>query len=218
VLFKNVELSTIPQYTSLKLEEKESTTEAKKRFPFKALACGLIVLAFVVGMLAFTSLLFAPSDNPEATYHNLYGSTPLEGGNYSFSPPISMYRAVDIALASDGWNQSSLQNMTVHASLEKMVFYTNGSALLEYADKENVTLTGYPSASNPSIGTMSGFETLGEVTVPVDNYQPQFYDQVTVRYIWSITVMQNGGSSIPPPGISFVDASSGELVPVGLLI
>lgn len=190
--------------------------EKQPQFPLKAVTCLLIALVALTSLFLYVNS--TASINYEATYHNLYGVTPVAGGNYSFSPPISKYQAIDIALASDGWNQSSLENMTVHATLEKMVFYTNGSALLDYADKENVTLTGYPSASDPSIGTMTGFESLGEVTAPIDNYQPQFYDQVTVRYIWSITVTQNGGSTIPPAGLSFVDASSGEIVPVGILI
>jgi hypothetical protein len=185
--------------------------EKEPKFPLKAVTCGLIAL------IAVTSLFFyvnsTAAENYEATYHNLYGVTPVAGGNYSFSPPISMYHAIDIALASDGWNQSSLQNMTVYASLQKMLLYTNGSALLEYAKKANVTLTANPDPNSPLIGETSGIEYLGEVTTPVDNYQPQFFGQVTVRYIWSLAIKENGVIQVPPPGVYFVDAATGEIVP-----
>ncbi len=192
-------------------------TEKEPQFPLKAVTCLLIAL------VAFTSLfLYVDSTaqgNYEAVYHNLYGSTPVTGGNYSFSPPILKYHAIDIALASDGWNQSSLQNMTVHATLQKMLFFTNGSALLEYAEKENVSLMAFPNPNLPNLSDMSGIELLGEVTESVDSYRPQFYGQVTIRYIWGIVITQNiDGFQIPPPGMYYVDASSGEIVPHGILI
>lgn len=190
--------------------------EKEPKFPLKAVTCGLIAI------VALTSVFFyvnsTASGNYEATYHNLYGVTPVTGGNYSFSPPISKYHAIDVALASDGWNQSTLQNMTVHATLQKMLFYTNASALLEYAKKENVTLLVVPNINVPEVAASSGTEVLGEVTAPLDSYQPQIYGQVTIRYIWSITVTRNiAGVQIPPPGVYYVDASSGELVPTGHL-
>jgi hypothetical protein len=191
---------------------------AKKepQFPLKAVTCLLIALVALTSLFLYVNS--NASGNYEATYHNLYGATPVAGGNYSFSPPISMYHAIDIALASDGWNQSSLQNMTVHASLYKNLFYTNGSALLEYADNANITLTVLPNRDLPNLSDMRGVEDLGEVTAPVDNYQPQIYNQVTIRYIWSIVITQNrDGIQIPPPGLYYVDAATGELVPTGHL-
>jgi hypothetical protein len=104
--------------------------------------------------------------------------------------------------------------MTVHVSLNKMIFYTNTSALLQYEKTANITLNFHPAPSSISmIG--SGGITLGEVTEPVSDYQAQFLDQVTIRYLWSITITHNEGFSIPPPGLYFVDASSGEMVPIG---
>jgi hypothetical protein len=187
-------------------------TEKEPQFPLKAVTCGLIALVALTSLFLYVNS--TASENYEATYHNLYGSTPVAGGNYSFSPPISKYHAIDIALASDGWNQSTLENMTVHVSLNKMIFYTNTSALLQYEKTANITLNFHPAPSSISmIG--SGGITLGEVTEPVSDYQAQFLDQVTIRYLWSITITHNEGFSIPPPGLYFVDASSGEMVPIG---
>jgi hypothetical protein len=193
--------------------------EKEPQFPLKAVTCLLIALVALTSLFLYVTS--TASANYEATYHNLYGVTPVAGGNYSFSPPISKYRAIDIALASDGWSQNSLQNMTVYGTLQKMLFFTNGSALLEYAEKENVTLMAHPNPNLPEVDTMTGITVLGEVTAPVDSYQPQYYSQgqVVVRYIWSIVVAEtNGGNCIPPPGLCYVDASSGEIVPHGILI
>jgi hypothetical protein len=190
--------------------------EKEIQFPLKAVTCGIIALVALTSLFLYVNS--TASGNYEAAYHNLYGSTPVAGGNYSFSPPLSKYHAIDIALASDGWNQSSLQNMTVYATLQKMLFYTNASALLEYAENENVTLRVVPNVNVPEVAASSGTAVLGEVTVPVDNYQPQYYGQVTIRYIWSIVVTHsNGGGYLPPPGLCYVDASSGEIIPQGHL-
>jgi hypothetical protein len=191
--------------------------EKEPQFPLKAVTCGLIALVALTSLFLYVNS--TASGNYEAIYHNLYGATPVAGGNYSFSPPISKYHAIDIALASDGWNQNSLQNMTVYANLQKMLFYTNASALLEYAEKGNVTLLVVPNISVPEVAASSGIEFLSEVTAPVGNYQPQYYGQVTVRYIWSIVIANtNGTACIPPHGLCYVDASSGEVVPHGILI
>ena len=117
--------------------------EKEPQFPLKAVTCGLIALVILTSLFLYVNS--TASGNYEATYHNQYGSTPVTGGNYSFSPPISKYHAIDITLSSDGWNQSSLQNMTVHASLKKMIFYTNTCALLQYEKTENITLNFHPS-------------------------------------------------------------------------
>lgn len=218
-LFKTVELSKHPDNQAVagtKQRRKDTMAEKEPQFPLKAVTCGLIALIALTSLFLYVNS--TASRNYEATYHNLYGSTPVAGGNYSFSPPISKYHAIDIALASDGWNQSSLQNMTVYAKLQKMLFFTNGSALLQYAEKENVTLMVLPNPNLPNLSDMSGIENLGEVTAPVDNYKPQYNGQVIIRYIWNIVVTQSdGGICIPPPGLCYVDASSGEIVPHGML-
>lgn len=192
-------------------------TEQKRAFLRTILAYTLIAIAVVSSIFAYFSIsgFAAENNSPKAKYHRLFGSTLIVGWNYSFSPPISMYQAVNIALQSDEWKASSLENMTVHVSLDYYIFYTNVTALYQLASKDNLTLTGYP---NPDL-SMTGSELIHEVTAPVDNYQPQFFNGVTGRYIWTIAVQHtSGGISIPPPGYYLVDARTGELVPTGPLI
>ena len=78
------------------------------------------------------------------------------------------------------------------------------------------------SANN---GGGSGFESIGRVYQPVNNYSPRVEYNVTepgayppevgtmtYRYVWAILVQSSGTfSSIPAPGLYFVDASTGEL-------
>ena len=134
------------------------------------------------------------NNSAEDTYHRLFGSTPIVGGNYSFSPPVPMYRALNIALQSDGWNASSLENMTLYVSLNYDVFYTNVTALNQLAAKENLTLNGHPTDFNT---TVNGFELMHEVTAPVNDYQPQIYNGVSLRYIWTIAIEKDSGIYYP---------------------
>jgi hypothetical protein len=198
------------------LGEKD-VAEQKRNSRMPALACVLIAVVVVASLLAYFNFSGLASENgsPEGSYHRLFGSTPIVGGNYSFSPPVPMYRAIDIALESDGWNASSLENMTVHATLNYEIFYTNASALLSFAAKENLNLTAYP---NPNLNaTCSGIELIREITAPVDSYQPQFLNGLTCRYIWVVTVTESSGFiCIPPPGDYFVDAATSEVVPLGI--
>lgn len=179
-------------------------------------ACILVAVVFVSSLIGYSSFIGASSEkSPEATYHRLYGYTPVVGGNYSFTPPISLYRALNLALASDGWNQSSLTNMTIYTTLSYEVFYTNVTALNQIAAQENLTLIGHPTDFNQ---TVNGYESIHEVTAPVPNYQPQFYNGVSLRYIWSIAIEKDSGMTIPPWGYYMVDAATGELIPPGILI
>ncbi len=199
---------------------------AKSKVP--AVAYALIVVVIVAGFIGYnmTQLNFGKAGllvklglvktTPVTTYHDLFGSTPIVGGNYSFSPPVTMYRAVTIGLESDGWNASSLNNMTVHVSLNYYIFYTNVTALYQLISKDNITLTGLP---DPNLtGAASGFEIINAVTAPVDNYQPQIFNGVSCRYIWAIEVEQNSGMCMPPPGYYLVDAATAQLIPTGPLI
>jgi heme/copper-type cytochrome/quinol oxidase subunit 2 len=193
-------------------------TEQKRAFGYTMLVCLLIVVVVVAGLFAYVAISGLASENssPEADYRRLYGSTPIVGWNYSFSPPIPMYRAIIIGLQSDEWNASSLENMTVHVSLDYYVFYTNVSALYQLASQENLTLTGYP---NPDLNMTGGYgyELIHEVTAPVDDYRPQIFNGVSLRYVWSIVVQENSGMCIPPPGCYLVDAATAELIPTGPL-
>lgn len=193
-------------------------TEPKKKSLVPALACALIAVVVVASLFAYFSFSGLASENasPESTYHRLFGSASIVGGNYSFSPPVSKYRAVDIALESGGWGKSSLENMMVHATLSYEIFYTNASAMYQFVAKENLTLTVYPNPDLYMTGT--GTEIIREVTAPVDDYQPQILNGLTCRYIWTVAVQDSsGGISMPPPGYYLVDAATAELVPTGPL-
>jgi hypothetical protein len=125
-------------------------------------------------------------------YYDEFGNVSVEGRSYNFSPPVSMYRALRIALESDVWNASSLSNMTVHASLEYWEFWGNSSS--------------------------SGSGLLHYVTQPAKDYSSVQVNDTTYRHVWDIVVNSNaGGFSIPPPGLYWVDAATGEIVPHGPL-
>jgi hypothetical protein len=133
-------------------------------------------------------------------YYNEFGNVSLQSISYNFSPPVSMYRALKIALENGGWNTTSLENMTVSVSLDYYEFTT-----------ENTTL-----------GPSSGSEYLYSVTQPVNNYSAvtvsNTTNSTTYRYIWNIVVKQNSGIwSIPPPGLYWVDAATAEIIPTGPL-
>ena len=52
-----------------------------------------------------------------AAYYNEFGVIPTTNVNSSFSPPISMYQALQIALENEGWNKTSLNGKVVGAYL-----------------------------------------------------------------------------------------------------
>ena len=133
----------------------------------------------------------APSSD-EVAFRNEFGSVLVVAPSYDFSPPTTMYHAFKIALESDGWNATSLQNMTIRVSLDYMEF-TNSS-------------------------TSTGYQTISTVTQPPQSYADfQVNSTTTYRYIWDIVVNQNQGISIPPPGLYYVDAQTGDIIPHGLL-
>jgi hypothetical protein len=122
-------------------------------------------------------------------YYEEFGSVSVMSRSYNFSPPISMYDALRIALESGGWNASSLSNMGVRVSLCYMA---------------------YRSADNCSTY---------DVTQPAKDYSPVQVNGTTYRYVWSITVesLAAWGREFPPPGYYYVDAATGEIVPVEML-
>ena len=120
-----------------------------------------------------------------------FGSIKLVGYTHDASPPISMYQALKIALESDRWNTTNLQDMTVQISLYYGVFYQNQT------------------------GTGISLKPFTEVTQPVYDYSPVKQGDTTYRYVWEITVVPSGfnGLHITPYGLYFVDAQSGEIIP-----
>lgn len=191
-----------------------NVAEPTRKFLYTVIGYTLIAVIVIVSVFAYFNTTGAASKNnmSESMYHSLFGATPIAAGNYSFSPPVQMYRAVIIALENGGWNATSLQNMTVHVYLDYDEFYTNVSALYQLVSKDNVTLSGYP---NPDLNvTESGFGTIYEVTAPVDNYQPQIINGAALRYVWTIIVYNNSDIFTSSQGYYIVDAATAQLIPV----
>lgn len=91
-------------------------------------------------------------------YYDEFGNVSIVSRSYNFSPPVSMYRALRIALESGGWNASSLINMTVSTSLEYRELWGNFSS--------------------------GGSVFLRDVTQPAKDNSPVQVNDTTYRYIW----------------------------------
>ncbi len=184
--------------------------QLKTRPLLPALEFALIVVVVVAAALAFPNP--TTSNNQQVTYQRRYGAT-VAGGNYSFTPPITKYQAINTALASDNWTTSDLQKKTVYASLNRVLIYHNITVADEVAftTAHNITL-GLQVNSALNL-TFDGMQNLGEVTAQATNYQPVTDGNIYLRYIWSITVQKTEGITRPPLGYYMVDAATGELVP-----
>jgi hypothetical protein len=123
-------------------------------------------------------------------FNDEFGNVSLWFSSYNFSPPVSIYRALRIALESGGWNASSLSDKIALVSLA----YTESS----------------------SIGIR--YKWLYYVTQPAKDYSPVQVNGTTYRYVWSIMIRQNRypsgvtGIQITPFGFYYVDVSTGEIV------
>jgi DNA-binding HxlR family transcriptional regulator len=122
-----------------------------------------------------------------AAYFNEFGVIPTTNVNSSFSPPISMYQALLIALENEGWNKTSLTGMAVGAYL------MNGE-----------TETNTTSYFNTGV--------TGPVTNPPSNYSDVYGNGVIYMYIWEIIVNNATERINPPLGFSLIDASTGEIL------
>jgi hypothetical protein len=153
----------------------------------------IIAYSVALNVYFFTQYQTIVPSSDQVAFNSQFGSVLIVSPNYDFSPPITMYHALRIALESDDWNATSLQNMTVTVSLDYMEF-TNSS-------------------------TSSGFQVISTVTQPVRSYADvQVNSTTTYRYIWDIVVNRNQGISIPPIGLYYVDAQTGGIIPHGNLI
>jgi hypothetical protein len=104
------------------------------------------------------------------------------------SPPVSKLQAIDIALEHGRWNSSNLRGKVVTAGLWYMRFW---------AEDVSVVVVEVPH----------------EVEEPVSDYSPVVEGDVTYRYVWHVVVEKAGPiKGIPPPGLYYVDAATGEIV------
>jgi hypothetical protein len=173
-----------------------------------AVALGMVCIVLVAGLVA-TIIVYATtissfnsqlknlqkqvSASQNATDFNSFflefGNVSVQGPNLDFSPPVDMYRALTIALESDNWNASSLKDMTVYAYLQYWEFSSNEAVWLH------------------------------DVTQPAKDYAAVQVNGTTYRYIWDIEVEPSGNiREIPPPGLYWVDAATGEIIPHGMLV
>jgi len=150
--------------------------------------CVMIIVVVFFEFFVFITPTQQSNDPYSTQYYDEFNKTPTPTYNYPFSPPVSMYHALLIALESGGWNATSLQNMAISVELDFIAFGPNGWTLIY------------------------------RVTSPAVDWSPQQVNDTTYRYVWTIIVYYSGSAkSIPPSGYYYVDAATAELVPTGEL-
>ena len=121
-------------------------------------------------------------------YYSEFGVIPTTNANSSYSPPISMYEALLIALEADGLNKTSVSGMNIDARLTIMQTAINGSFT------SIMLLTNIPS-----------------------NYSAGIDNGVIYRYVWQIVVENSSqvenSTQIQIPMVSLIDASTGQIIP-----
>jgi hypothetical protein len=199
------------------------TTEKKMVSGNVAIVLGIICIVLVAGLVTTiaVSSLNSQSKNvqkqvkdPQNTadfnrFFLEFGNVSVQSPNLNFSPPVSMYRALLIALESGGWTTTSLKNMTINVRLDYCAFYNDFSSPSGWETLGNCTFR-----TNPPV---TGFDLIYPVTHPPADWSPQQINGITYRYVWTIIVEYSGSSGIPPPGYYYVDAATAELVPTGIL-
>jgi hypothetical protein len=152
----------------------------------------ILACSIAANVYFYTQYESVKPSTDEIAFISEFENVLLVSPNYDFSPPITMYHALKIALESDGWNATSLENKTVTVSLDYMEF-TNTS-------------------------TSTGFQTVMTVTQPPQSYADVFVNSTaTYRYIWDIEVNNNHGFFIPLLGLYYIDAQTGGIIPTGPL-
>jgi hypothetical protein len=180
-----------------------------KKTAILATACVIVVVVVFFQFIVFKTPVLQPK-NYSVAYYDEFDKTPTTLYNYSFSPPVSMYQALFIALESGGWTAESLKNMTLYVELDYDAFFENLSTPSGW-----ITLGNGTFRTNPPV---TGSARLYPVTQPPVDWSPQQIDNITYRYIWTIAVGGPGSlRSIPPAGYYYVDAATPELVPTGIL-
>ncbi len=158
----------------------------------KTLTIALIAVLALSG-LQVVLVLYIQHENDlltyqEQTFYNEFGLLPVSNFAYPFSPPISMYQALQIGLESEGWDKTSLAGMSVRADFV-------------YAFTETAYLSG-------------GTTIVRMVTTPPSNYSSTSEGLAgTYEYAWAITVKNATNPSNPPFGFTLVDAQAGSLLP-----
>jgi DNA-binding transcriptional ArsR family regulator len=152
--------------TSPKKEEKEKE-HGRFKIGLKPIAIFLMALLVVSSAVAvyeysqatFFKEKFAEADEAMA-YYTEFGLTPSTNTNSSFNPPVSMYKALQLALERYGFNETSVIGKNIDARLEIWQTTTNGTFISQS------TLTNIPS-----------------------DYSAVIENGVMSRYVWVITII-----------------------------
>jgi hypothetical protein len=116
-------------------------------------------------------------------YYSEFGIIPTTNTNSSYAPPISMYKALQIALEADGRNKTLLNGINIDARLTTIQTATNGT-----------------------------FSSISPLTnIPID-YSDVYGNGIIYQYVWEITV-SNASRPTYLRGFSFIDASTGQILP-----
>jgi len=175
-----------------------------------ATVCAMIIVVVFFQFIVFKPL--QPKDYYAAYYSEFNTAPPVF--NSPFSPPVSIYQALLIALNSRYWNGQSLKNMSVRVELDYYAYFKNLSTPSGWLKLGSATYR-----TNPPV---SGTTILYQVTQPPADWKPQQVNNITYRYVWTITVQyapyfDSAGVIIPslPCGWFQVDAATAELVEPG---
>lgn len=154
----------------------------------KSLAVALVIVLAV-------SVYLLTQDKPinhfyqETSFYLEFGIVPTSNFSYPFSPPISMYCALQIGLRNEGWNRISLIGKSV--TVDFVYAYTGGDAARGPVSGVEDTVASPP-------------RSYLAVDVPLG---------ITLEYAWAITVNNAKSSSNSTLGFSLVDAQNGALLP-----
>lgn len=163
----------------------------------------LVAITVIAGIIYWSTVNSPLTEQNE--FRKQYGDVTLDTPTYNFSPPVTMYHALNTALIGD-WNATILQNRTIHVSLDYLRFWSDSI----------ITKCPY---DNTTVGPSGGTEILSTVTQPVCNYSAVTVSNETVtstyRYVWCITITENGKIPGCPNPMCWVDASTAEILPMG---
>ena len=176
--------------------EKQLKMKGHKHFkigikPVVFLLMALLIASSAIALYEFNNAVIiqekfnrANSLDLEAmAYFSEFGIIPTTNTNSSYTPPISMYKALQIALDADGWNKTLLNGKNIDARLTTIQTATNGT-----------------------------FSSVSPLTnIPID-YSDVYGNGIIYQYAWEITV-SNASRPTYMRGFSFIDASTGQILP-----
>ena len=182
---------------------KERTRRGQKKAGLKTVALllmTLLIASTAIAVYEYNQIAMLQSDFnringlnfDSMAYYDEFGLIPSTNVNSSFAPPVSMYRALQIALEADGWNKTSLRGLTVGAYFHSWQTVTDFNV---YNNSLPVSMSVNPPLNPPS------------------DYSTIYGDGVIYSYVWEITVNNASHLTHPPIGFSVVDVSTGQILP-----